>query len=95
MGDWGGLPDFPYRTPIQKAVGDEMGKIADSLDIQFVLALGDNFYFYGIKDVDDPRFKVIYMYLYGTCTYLFHFLEIPPEFYPLDMHVMYFLFHIL
>ena len=59
MGDWGGLPDFPYRTPVEKAVGDEMGKIADYLDIQFVLALGDNFYFDGIKDVDDPRFKVI------------------------------------
>ena len=59
MGDWGGLPDFPYRTPVEKAVGGEMGKIADYLDIQFVLALGDNFYFDGIKDVDDPRFKVI------------------------------------
>ncbi len=35
-----------------------MGKIADTLDTQFVLALGDNFYFDGVKDVDDPRFKV-------------------------------------
>ena len=58
IGDWGGLPDFPYRTPIEKAIGNEMGKIADYLDIQFVLALGDNFYFDGVKDVGDPRFKV-------------------------------------
>ncbi len=58
MGDWGGLPDFPYRTPIEKAVGRQMGKLAETLDIQFVLALGDNFYFDGVKDVEDPRFQV-------------------------------------
>ena len=39
-----------------------MGKIADYLDTQFVLALGDNFYFDGVKDVADPRFKVSNMY---------------------------------
>ena len=43
---------------MEKAVADEMGKIADNLDIQFVLALGDNFYMDGVKDVGDPRFKV-------------------------------------
>ena len=58
IGDWGGLPDFPYRTPVEKAVGREMGKITDYLDTQFVLALGDNFYFDGVKDVADSRFKV-------------------------------------
>ena len=58
MGDWGGLPVFPYRTAIEEAVAREMGKIADKLDARFVLALGDNFYFDGVKDVDDPRFQV-------------------------------------
>ena len=58
MGDWGGLPDFPFRTPIEKAVAGRMGEIADQLDIQFTLALGDNFYFDGVKDVGDARFKV-------------------------------------
>ena len=58
MGDWGGLPDFPYRTPIEKAVGKQMGKIADGIDSQFTLALGDNFYFDGVRDVHDLRFKV-------------------------------------
>ena len=59
IGDWGGLPDFPYRTPIEWAVGKQMGKLADKLNAQFVLALGDNFYFDGVKNIDDPRFKVI------------------------------------
>lgn len=58
MGDWGGLPDFPFRTPIERAVGKQMGKIADYLDAHFTLALGDNFYFSGVKDVDDKRFQV-------------------------------------
>ena len=58
IGDWGGLPAFPYRTPIEVAVAGRMGDIADSLDAQFILALGDNFYFDGVKHVDDPRFQV-------------------------------------
>ena len=58
MGDWGGLPDFPYRTPIEVAVANAMGKVADDIDAQFIMALGDNFYFDGIKDVDDRRFQV-------------------------------------
>ena len=66
IGDWGGLPDFPYRTPVEKAVGREMGKIADYLDTQFVLALGDNFYFDGVKDVADSRFKVSNMNRFKT-----------------------------
>ena len=58
MGDWGGLPDFPFRTPIEKAVAAEMGKIADQIDSKFTLALGDNFYFSGVKDISDKRFQV-------------------------------------
>ena len=58
MGDWGGLPDFPYRTAIERAVAKEMGNIADDIDSQFVLALGDNFYFDGVMTVEDARFQV-------------------------------------
>lgn len=58
MGDWGGLPDFPYRTPVEKAVARRMGVVAETLNTQFLLALGDNFYFDGVKDVDDKRFYV-------------------------------------
>ncbi|XP_054707866.1 tartrate-resistant acid phosphatase type 5-like [Uloborus diversus] len=60
IGDWGGLPIFPYRTLVELNVGREMAEAATKLGIDFVLTLGDNFYFDGVKDVDDPRFKETY-----------------------------------
>jgi len=60
LGDWGGLPEFPYRTPIESAIAGAMGRVAKDLDAQFIMALGDNFYFDGVKDVHDPRFKETY-----------------------------------
>lgn len=59
IGDWGGLPIFPYRTAIEGAVARELGQFAQQQQIEFVLALGDNFYFDGVKNVEDPRFQVI------------------------------------
>lgn len=35
-----------------------MSKIADQMGADFVLALGDNFYYKGVNTVDSPRFKV-------------------------------------
>ena len=58
LGDWGGLPFFPYRTPIEVAVSNRMGKYANQTNAEFILALGDNFYFDGVKNVEDPRFQV-------------------------------------
>ncbi|CAH1774170.1 unnamed protein product [Owenia fusiformis] len=57
LGDWGGLPDFPYRTPIELGVASQMGKVAGNLKTQFQVALGDNFYFDGVKDISDKRFQ--------------------------------------
>jgi len=57
LGDWGGQDEVPYYTPAQKEVATQMGKIATESDAKFTIALGDNFYYYGVKDVDDPRFK--------------------------------------
>lgn len=58
VGDWGGLPNAPFITPIEWATAQEMGRTADQLGADFVLALGDNFYYKGVKSVDDPRFQV-------------------------------------
>lgn len=41
------------------AVGRQMAILASQLEIDAVLTLGDNFYLDGVKDVDDPRFKVL------------------------------------
>lgn len=57
LGDWGGLPFYPYGTPIEFAVGYQMGSIARSYKTSFTLALGDNFYFEGVTDVEDKRFQ--------------------------------------
>lgn len=59
LGDWGGLPTSPYRTYIEKYVAKAMNTIATEHSTQFQLALGDNFYFEGVKDVDDKRFQVM------------------------------------
>lgn len=58
VGDWGGLPNAPFVTPVEWATAGEMGRTADQLGADFVLALGDNFYYRGVKSVDDPRFQV-------------------------------------
>lgn len=58
IGDWGGVDFFPYHTPEQKAVAKSMAAWADTNQADFVLALGDNFYFEGISgDAHDDRFQ--------------------------------------
>ena len=37
-----------------------MGKKAAEIGSQFTVALGDNFYRFGVQNVDDPRFKETY-----------------------------------
>lgn len=58
LGDWGGVPYPPYITAVQKATAREMSKVAQQMGADFVLALGDNFYFRGVDSVDSPRFQV-------------------------------------
>lgn len=58
IGDWGGLPFYPYTTPSEVAVAIAMGNLGEKLNTSFQLALGDNFYYHGVQSVDDPRFKV-------------------------------------
>lgn len=57
IGDWGGVPYPPYITAVQKATAREMSQVAEQVGADFVLALGDNFYYKGVNSVDSPRFK--------------------------------------
>uniref|UniRef100_A0A8U7NXY9 Tartrate-resistant acid phosphatase type 5 n=1 Tax=Corvus moneduloides TaxID=1196302 RepID=A0A8U7NXY9_CORMO len=57
LGDWGGLPDPPFVTPRQVATAAAMGQAVTELGGDFVLALGDNFYYEGVRDEWDPRFQ--------------------------------------
>ena len=58
LGDWGGLPSFPYRTAIESAVAKRMGEFGAQNNVEFILALGDNFYYSGVQNISDPRFQV-------------------------------------
>ncbi|XP_076089661.1 tartrate-resistant acid phosphatase type 5-like [Mytilus galloprovincialis] len=60
MGDWGGLPTNPYTTSIETGTAKAMGALTSTYGTQFNLALGDNFYFDGVKTVSDARFKVTF-----------------------------------
>lgn len=46
IGDWGGIPLWPYTTPYETAVSSGMGKIAQQLGTQFTVALGRKYGFY-------------------------------------------------
>lgn len=58
VGDWGGMSKYPYDTPFQTAVARQMAYITKTFGSSFNLALGDNFYSSGVKNVDDKRFTV-------------------------------------
>jgi tartrate-resistant acid phosphatase type 5 len=58
VGDWGGLPVSPYDTPSEVAVAAAMGALGAKLNTTMQLALGDNFYYDGVKSTADPRFEV-------------------------------------
>jgi tartrate-resistant acid phosphatase type 5 len=58
VGDWGGLPTSPYDTPSEVTVAAAMGQLGVKLNTSFQLALGDNFYYDGVKSATDPRFEV-------------------------------------
>lgn len=52
------MPYPPYITAVQKTTAQEMSKVAEQMGADFVLALGDNFYYRGVDSVDSLRFKV-------------------------------------
>jgi len=57
MGDWGGTDHSPWTHTAEVNTAKQMDKAAADLGAKFTLALGDNFYYHGVEDVDDTRFQ--------------------------------------
>jgi len=57
LGDWGGMPYPPYTTPFEFVTAKRIMQKAVQQQSDFLLALGDNFYFDGVTDEHDRRFK--------------------------------------
>lgn len=74
LGDWGGLPSFPYHTAIEVGVAKQMSTVAKKFGPQAILALGDNFYFDGVKNSDDKRFEVGEKYMHVQCIRIYFYL---------------------
>lgn len=57
LGDFGGFPKPFYTTPIQINAASLLAEVSESRKSSFNLGIGDNFYFWGVKDTSDIRFK--------------------------------------
>ena len=64
IGDWGGAGLEDYHKTDEITVAGAFAKTAASLDAQFVLNTGDNFYYYGVKSTDDPMWQNTYEQIY-------------------------------
>ncbi len=67
IGDWGRKGYYN-----QQNVADRMDEVAEALDAEFVIALGDNFYPNGVASIDDPNWVASFEDIYKG-----YHLEIP------------------
>ncbi|UJR16222.1 hypothetical protein I4U23_003132 [Adineta vaga] len=68
VADWGGLPFRPYETPAEIAIAKAMGILGQKLNTSFQLALGDNFYFDGVKSANDSRFEHTFEHVFSAAS---------------------------
>ena len=68
LGDWGGWPAPHYSSPIQKSVADSMGRTSRLHRPEYIVGLGDNFYYHGVEDENDPMFENTFENIYSGPT---------------------------
>ena len=64
LGDWGGAGLEDYHKTDELAVAKTLAASAASLNAQFLLNVGDNFYYYGVDSVTDPQWKTTFEDVY-------------------------------
>ena len=57
LGDWGGATLGDYHMTDEKAVAKTLAESAEALSAQFLVNVGDNHYYYGVKSATDPAWK--------------------------------------
>ena len=67
LGDFGGFPKPFYTTPIQINAAKLLESVSDKINSEFNLAIGDNFYFWGVESINDNRWLKSFEQVYqGT-----------------------------
>jgi predicted MPP superfamily phosphohydrolase len=61
LGDWGRNGEY-----FQKDVALQMSKAAATIDSQFVITVGDNFYPTGVQSTQDPQWKASFEDVYSS-----------------------------
>lgn len=61
VGDWGRLGLYN-----QSAVAEQMARVAEEIEVEFIISVGDNFYPSGLTDVDDPAFNQSFTQIYNA-----------------------------
>ncbi|XP_069803220.1 tartrate-resistant acid phosphatase type 5 [Dendropsophus ebraccatus] len=57
IGDWGGIPLPPYYTQQETLVAAEIANTISKWGGDFIVSVGDNFYYDGVTNVTDFRFQ--------------------------------------
>ena len=64
LGDWGGASLGDYHETDEKAVAETLAASAEKLNAQFLINVGDNHYYYGVKSENDPAWKTNFENIY-------------------------------
>ena len=65
MGDWGGTEYLNYYVPTQEWNAGLMDDLCANNTCDMLVSLGDNFYETGVKNIEDPRWKIVFENVYG------------------------------
>jgi len=66
LGDWGGWPAPLYNSPTQLSVAASMTRTSRLFDPKWILSLGDNFYYWGVQNIEDPMWDKTFEEVYSN-----------------------------